>query len=347
MAVTTTVLPFGEFEGRQVNKYIITRHAGIQVCVMNYGAAVTNLIVPGKGGVPADVVLGYDKLEDYLQAGNIYMGGICGRYANRIADAKFRINGSEYKLAHNNGVNCLHGGVKGFDKVYWEGEVLPGGDGVKFAYTSKDGEEGFPGNLDVSVTYRVVDNALHIVYGAVTDKSTPVNLTSHCYFNLAGRHNGGILDHLLWINGGQFLEVGDEFIPTGKIVKVDTTAMDFTKPRIAGQAIAEINGYDHCWVLDRSNSELLKAASLFDPESGREMTVYTTQPGIHFYSGHLLGKQMQDTKKGKEYGKYAGLCLEAQHFPDSPNHPAFPNTIVKPGELYREKTVYSFGKINE
>lgn len=342
MAVETIAQPFGEFEGRPVTKYVITEPGGIQVSVMNYGASVTNIIVSDKKGMPADVVLGFDTLDDYLLAGSIYMGGICGRYANRIANASFRINGSEYKLAHNNGVNCLHGGFKGFDKAYWDAQLLPEGDGVTFTYRSKDGEEGFPGNLDAAVTYRVADHSLHIDYKAVTDKNTPVNLTSHCYFNLAGRNAGDILDHKLQMNAGTFLEVGDEFIPTGKIAAVANTAMDFTSFQETGFAINEVQGYDHCWVLDKSNEELINAASLLHTGSGRKMTVYTTQPGIHFYSGHLLEESLYVAKNGSRLKNFAGLCLETQHFPNSPNRKDFPNTILFPGETYHEKTIYSF-----
>jgi aldose 1-epimerase len=342
MGAKITVQPFGEWEGRSVNKYIITETAGIQVSVINYGATVTSIIVPDRNGSVDDVVLGFDTLDEYINAGSYYVGGICGRYANRIAGASFRINGSMYNLAGNNGIHCLHGGFKGFDKVYWSAAVLPGEEGVAFTYTSKDGEEGFPGTMITTVTYRVENHSLHITYSAVTDKATPVNLTSHCYFNLSGSKQADILDHELQINADNYLEVDTSLIPTGYYRKVEQTAMDFRIPRTAGEALQQLNGFDHCWILDKKNEELIKAAGLFHQKSGRMMTVYTTQPGIHFYSGHLLDGGLQHAKGDTAYGKYAGLCLEAQHFPDSPNHPEFPGTILYPGETYREQTIYSF-----
>jgi aldose 1-epimerase len=342
MAVRTTVQEFGTFEGKPVSKYIITELSGIQVTVMNYGATVTGIIVPDKTGSPADVVLGFNTLDGYIQGGDVYMGGICGRFANRIAHAKLRINGSEYRLPANNGDHCLHGGVKGFDKVYWKGELLPEGNGVKFTYRSKHDEEGFPGNLDVSVVYRVEQGALHIDYSAVTDKTTTVNLTSHCYFNLSGGKEKDILGHELQLNADRYLETNGDTIPTGNVVEVKNTAMDFTSLRKTNDGINEVNGYDHSWVLNKKNGEVVKAASLIHKESGRHMDIYTTQPAIHFYSGHLLRKDLADTKQGRVYDKYAGCCLETQHFPDSPNHKDFPDTVLKPGEMYRQKTVYRF-----
>jgi aldose 1-epimerase len=342
MAVSIIAQPFGKWEDRPVSKYIIAEAGGIQVSVINYGATVTNCMVPDKTGAVADVVLGFDTMEEYLQAGTIYAGGICGRYANRIANATFRINGSVYRLAHNNGVNCLHGGFRGFDKVYWDAQLLPANDGVTFTYTSKDGEEGFPGTLTVHVTYRVLNHSLDIEYRAVTDKSTPVNLTSHCYFNLAGRNGESILDHQLQLNASSFLEVNEDFIPTGKMADVKNTAMDFTGMRKTGQAIESINGYDHCWILDNGSELLTKAAALVHEKSGRKMTVYTTQPGIHFYSGHLLEAGIPGWTNGVVWKNFSGLCLETQHYPDSPNNSSFPNTILYPGEVYCEHTIYSF-----
>lgn len=346
MAVKTTVQPFGEIDGRTVNKYTITQVAGIQVSVMNYGATVTSIIVPDKTGSPADVVLGFDTLEGYIRSGEHYFGGICGRYANRIADGRFRINGSEYHLSKNGGISCLHGGFKGFDKKYWEAEILPEGNGVRFSYKSFDGEEGFPGNMNVSVTYMVANNELHMEYVATTDKASPVNITSHCYFNLSGGNEQNILDHELQLNADRVLEVDEKLIPTGNMNEVKNTAMDFTHLRKIGTSNGSSEGYDYSWVLQKTNGQLEKAVSLVHPASGRKMTVYTTQPAVHFYTGHFLDGKMVDTKKGREYGKYAGLCLEAQHFPDSPNHPGFPDTILKPGEVYTEKTIYSFENVN-
>lgn len=345
MAEETTVQPFGEYEGRQVNKYTITGAAGMEVSVINYGATITNIIVPDKNGLLADIILGFDTLCGYINAGDYYIGGVCGRYANRIANARFRINGNEYKLPGNDGISCLHGGFKGFDKVYWDAEILSDGSGVTFMYNSKDGEEGFPGNMKVAVSYRLVSKALHIEYTATTDKASPVNLTSHCYFNLSGDTEHDILSHELQINANQFLESDNEMIPTGEFLDVKNTAMDFTSERRTDEVIDKAEGYDHCWVLNKVNGELSEAASLTHHGTGRRMTVHTTEPGIHFYSGHLLDGHFTDTKKGKSYGRYSGLCLETQHYPDSPNKKNFPNTILQPGDTYRQQTIYQFENI--
>lgn len=342
MRVKVTVQPFGEWNGKTVNKYIITAIAGIQVSVINYGATVTSIIVPDRSGAPADVVLGFDSLDEYIKAGNYYIGGICGRFANRIAGARFRINGSEYTLTGNDGGHCLHGGNHGFDKVFWEGNILPDGDGVEFTYYSKDGEEGFPGNLSVTVTYRVEQHSLVITYSGITDKPTPVNLTSHCYFNLSGIEESDILDHQVEIDSSRYLQVDPSFIPTGSYQQVEQSLMDFRQFRKAGDVLEKLNGIDHCWVLENNAGAMKKAAELIHEKSGRTMQVFTTQPGIHFYSGHFLNGNTNGNGKHTAFGKYAGLCLEAQHFPDSPNHPSFPPTILLPGERYSEQTIYSF-----
>jgi aldose 1-epimerase len=345
MKVITNEQLFGTFNGRQVKKYTITEVAGIQVSVINYGATITNLIVPDRSGSPADIVLGFDTLESYINAGGSYIGCICGRYASRISNAEFSINGNNYQLAKNDGTNCLHGGIKGFDKVVWNAEILPEGDGVTFTYDSKDGEEGFPGELNVSVTYRVNNNSLIIDFWGRTNKATPVNLTSHSYFNLSGDKEDDILTHELQLFGNAFVELNADLIPTGKLIPVKDSAMDFLEMHEIKKEMNGLGGYDHCWVLNNKNGELTKAATLFHRESGRIMTVYTTQPGILFYSGNFLDGSLKGTKKGKIYSKYAGLCLETQHFPDSPNHKKFPNTIIKPDEEYKQQTVYQFESI--
>ena len=242
-------------------------------------------------------------------------------------------------------MNCLHGGFKGFDKVCWDAELLPEGDGVTFRYNSNDGEEGFPGTLNASVSYRVNNNSLIIEFSAKTNKATPVNLTNHSYFNLSGGKENDILNHELQLFADEFVETDEDLIPTGKLIAVKNSAMDFSSMHKIESAMNGLVRYDHCWVLSKNNGTLLKAASLLHRESGRLMTLYTTQPGVHFYSGNFLDGTLKGTKKGKEYPKYAGLCLETQHFPDSPNHKEFPDTILNPGEEYREKTIYGFENI--
>jgi aldose 1-epimerase len=342
MPVQVTKSAFGIFENRIITKYIISQLAGIQVCVMNYGATITNINMLDNNGTAGDIVLGFDTLDGYVNAPRVYMGSICGRFANRIANASFRINGRVYTLPKNNGQNILHGGHKGFDKVFWEAAILPANDGVVFTYTSKDGEEGFPGNLAASVTYRVHNNELHILYHATTDKATPVNLASHCYFNLSGGKENNILTHELQLYAKYFLEVDATLIPTGTLLDVKNTAMDFLQLRTTASVIDSSNEYDHCWALENKNNELVKAAHLVHKLTGREMTVYTTQPGIQLYTGNALDGSLIHTKKGIVYEKYAGLCLETQHFPDSPNKSNFPNTILFPGEIYQHQTVYRF-----
>jgi len=342
MAVNVTVQPFGEYVAKPVSKYTITQAAGIQVSIINYGATVTSIVVPDKSGAPADVVLGFDTLHGYITYGHFYIGGICGRYANRIANGRFQINGREYQLSNNIEIGCLHGGFRGFDKKYWEATILPEGDGVAFTYRSEDGEEGFPGTLVATVTYRVIDNSLHIEYTGTSDKASPVNLTSHSYFNLSGGNENNILSHELQINASKIVEVGDGYVPTGKLVEITKSPLDFTSHRKIGGENGEANIYDYSWVVNKYNGELTEAASLLYRPGGRRMIIYTTQPAVHFYSGHLLSEKIMGAKKGTVYGKYAGLCLETQHFPDSPNHPEFPNTIIRPGEPYAEKTIYRF-----
>ncbi len=347
MAVTVTSQNFGELEGRIVKKYTIGEDGGIRVSMINYGAAITGILVPDRNGTMADVVLGFDTLEGYIYSGRFYFGGICGRYANRIADGRFRINGMEYQLSKNIGIGCLHGGFRGFDKKYWEAKILPGNDGVIFSYTSIDGEEGFPGNLDVKVTYRVTDNALHIGYWAVTDKASPVNLTNHSYFNLSGGADKDILSHELRINADRIVEVGEGYVPTGRLKSISGSPLDFKQSKKIGEGNGKATKFDFSWVVNKKIGELAESVSLRHINSGRCLTIFTTQPAVHFYSGHFLDGMMTDTKNGSHYGECAGLCLETQHFPDSPNHPEFPNTIIKPGETYSEKTVFLFSGINE
>lgn len=343
MPKTVTENLFGIFKGRQVNKYTISNDSGLKVSIINYGATITNLFVADATGVADDIVLGFETLEGYINAPNMYMGSLCGRYANRIAKGKFIINGNAYQLTRNEGDNTLHGGNEGFDKVFWEASILPGGNIVSFSYCSKYGEEGFPGNLDVTVAYQLKAKALHIEYKATTDKATPVNLTSHCYFNLSAGADDDIFKHDLQLNADCFVEVDDKSIPTGKIEKTKDSEMDFTRVKNIDDAVKESGGFDHTWVLNNEN-ELMKAATLLHKSSGRVMDVLTTYPGIHFYSGNFISETLSSTKKGRLYKKYGGLCLETQNFPDGPNKSHFPCTILQPGEVYAHTTIYNFSQ---
>jgi len=269
---------------------------------------------------------------------------LIGRYGNRIANAKFKLDGKEYKLAANNGPNSLHGGEKGFDKVWWNIETLAGDSSLRLTYLSKDGEEGYPGNLNAEVVYTLgSDNSLKIDYTATTDKPTPVNLTNHCYFNLSSEKDSTILNHEVMLNAGKYTPVDSTLIPTGRIADVKGTPMDFTSAKKVGKEIDSVKGgYDHNWVLNKNGNGLEKAATVYEPNSGRYMEVFTTEPGVQFYTGNFLNGTLTNTKNGLKYVKHGALCLETQHFPDSPNEPSFPSTILKPGETYRHTTVYKF-----
>jgi aldose 1-epimerase len=340
---TMTQSEYGKIDGATVTQYTITNPNGMIVKLINYGATITDVITLDKNQTRGSVVLGYDSLAGYVQNGNPYFGCVVGRYANRIANGKFTVDGKSYSLAKNNNGQSLHGGIKGFDKVLWTG--TPNGDNsVKFAYESKDGEEGYPGNLKVEVTYTLTDdNALKIEYSATTDKATPVNLSNHAYFNLSAGADSTILGHELMLKADSFTTVNNVLIPTGKNPPVAGTPMDFNTPKLIGKDIAQVNGgYDHNWVLSKSGNDLALAATLYHAASGRFMEVSTTEPGIQFYSGNFLTGTLKNTRDGKKYIKHAGLCLETQHFPDSPNQPTFPNTILKPGETYKHTTVYKF-----
>jgi aldose 1-epimerase len=330
-----------------VFEYILTNANGMVVKIINYGATVTHIMVPDKNGQLGDVVLGFDSLSGYQQPANPYFGCIVGRYANRIANARFTLEGKEYKLAANNNGNSLHGGLKGFDKVTWTlkgKEINDEHSTLGFQYHSRDGEEGYPGNMEITVAYTLLPtNELKIDYIATTDKPTPVNLTNHCYFNLSAGKDSTILDHELMLKADKYTPVNDKLIPTGKIENVKGTPMDFNTPKKIGNDIAQVSGgYDHNWVLTRSSNGPERIGSLYHAASGRLMEVFTTQPGIQFYSGNFLDGSLKNTKGEMKYVKHAGLCLETQHFPDSPNQPGFPSTILKPGETYHHTTVYKF-----
>jgi aldose 1-epimerase len=336
-------------DGQVVTRYTLRNKNGVEMEVINYGGIIASLKVPDKSGVKEDVVLGFDSLSGYLN-GSPYIGAVVGRYGNRIAKGKFKLDGKEYTLAQNNNGEHLHGGVKGFDKVFWNIERVSSADGasLRLHYQSKDGEEGYPGNLSVEVLYTLTDNnELHVKYKATTDKATVVNLTQHSYFNLTGNAKRDILDHQLTIKANYFVTVGKTLIPKGHLEKVDGTPFDFNKPTAIGSRINDKDGqleagggYDHCWVLTEKDS-MKWAASLYEPMSGRYMEVLTTEPGIQFYSGNFLDGSLIG-KGGVRYAKRFGLCLETEHFPDSPNQPSFPSVVLKPGEVYRTETVYRF-----
>jgi len=347
-AAGITHKPYGKTkDGTPVEEYTLVNKNGVTMKVITYGGIVTEIHVPDKAGKFADVCLGCTDLAEY-EEGHPFFGAIAGRVANRIAKGKFTLDGKEYTLAVNNGPNHLHGGKVGFDKRVWKAEGSDLGDrkALVLKYTSKDGEEGYPGNLDATVTYVLNDaNEWHINYKATTDKATPINLTQHCYFNLAGHDSGTILDQVLQIDADKYTPTDDTLIPTGKIESVKGTPFDFTTPTPIGKHIKEIKadpqGYDLNYVLNGKAGELRQIAQVTDPKSGRVMTVSTTQPGVQFYSGNFLdGKQKG--KGGVRYKQYAGFCLETQHFPDSVNHPEFPSVILEPGKFYGHTTVYTF-----
>ncbi len=333
-------------DGTAVDVFTLVNKAGLEARVTNYGAILVSLKVPDRKGVLADVNLGFDTLDGYLGT-HPYFGAIIGRYGNRIAQARFTLEGVEYRLAANNNANTLHGGIKGFDKVVWTAEPVrsAGGAGVKLTYLSKDGEEGFPGNLSVTVVYTLTDaDELEIRYEATTDKATVLNLTNHAYWNLKGEGNGNILGHILRLEADALTAVDSaaNLIPTGEILAASGTPFDFTAPHAIGERIALVEGgYDHNFVLRGGGGTMALAAYVEEPESGRVMEVWTDQPGIQLYTGNFLDGTVVG-KGGKAYRKHFAFCLETQHFPDSPNHPNFPSTILEPGQTYRSTTVHKF-----
>ena len=327
-----------------IKKYTLKNAQGMQVDFINYGGIITSIKVPDKEGNFSDVVLGFDNLEDYTKE-HPYFGALIGRYGNRIAKGKFKLDDETYTLAVNNGPNHLHGGIKGFDRKFWNVEESSQANSFLLSYLSADGEEGYPGTLSVEVIYTLTDdNEIKIDYSATSDKATPVNLTNHSYFNLTGDNNSPILGHEVMINADQYTVVDKDLTPTGQLQHVKGSEMDFTTPKNIGQDILKVKeggGYDHNYVLRDWNGSLKQAATLYEPVSGRMIEVLTTEPGLQFYSGNFL----DGTLLGKDndvYQKHDGLCLETQHFPDSPNHHDFPSTILKPGEEYSSTTVYKF-----
>jgi aldose 1-epimerase len=329
-------------DGLEVYAYTLTNARGLRTTIMTYGATITSVEVPDRRGKLEDISLSLDSLDDYLK-GHPCFGSTIGRYANRIAKGRFNIGSVQYTLATNNGPNHLHGGIKGFDKVVWKADPVETGNsvGVAFRYQSRDGEEGYPGNLATEVIYSLTnDDELRMEYSATTDKPTVVNLTNHAYWNLAG--SGDVLGHELMLNADRYLTVDLGLIPLGELKSVRGTPMDFTQPMTVGSRIEQAGGYDHCYVINQKESQHgpTLAARVVEPRSGRVMEVYTTEPGIQLYTANGLDGSLRGG--GQAYQKHAGLCLEAQHFPDSPNRPEFPSTLLEPGETYRQLTVHKF-----
>jgi len=345
-----TKQPFGKLpDGTPVELFALSNDV-IEARIINYGAILVSLRVPDRNRRLDDVVLGFDGLEGYLANNNgksiFFFGSVVGRYANRIAGGQFTLDGRQYSLPQNNGPNCLHGGPHGFFNVLWDAKPIA--HGVEMSYLSKDGEAGFPGNLAVTVRYTLESAALRVEYLATTDKPTVVNLTQHSYFNLAGAGNGNILDHQLTLRASRFTPADPNAIPTGELRAVAGSAMDFLRPTPIGDRIDSQHeqiklghGYDHNWVVDGKHGELREAAELYETTSGRVLNVRTTEPGIQFYSGNFLDG-IQPGKGGKPYPRRSGLCLETQHFPDSPNHPDFPSTVLRPGDRFHSVTVFRF-----
>ena len=337
--------PFGELpDGGSVDLYTLTNAHGFRVKLINFGAITVAVETPDRNGKFADITLGYDTLAGYLHDTN-YFGATVGRYANRIAKGTFTLDGQAYKLATNNGENALHGGIKGFNKVLWNAEPIqtPTSAAVRFTYLSKDGEEGYPGNLSVTVTYTLTNtDEFKAEFSATTDKPTIVNLAHHTYWNLAGHASGDILGHVLMLLADQYTPVDKGLIPTGELKAVKDTPLDFTLPTPIGKRIADVEGgYDHNFVLRNQTGRVGLAARVYEPKSGRVMEIFTDQPGIQFYSGNFLDGTVSG-KGGILYKKHYGFCLETQHYPDSPNKPIFPPVVLRPGQTYRHTMIHKF-----
>jgi len=331
-------------EGDSVMLYTLKNEKDITVSITNYGGIITGIHTPDRNGKTANITLGFNNLEQYL-AGHPNFGALIGRYGNRIANAEFSLEGETYTLAVNNGNNSLHGGLKGFDDVLWVPEVISCDEraALRLSYLSPDGEEGYPGNLNVTVTYELLMDQLFITYEAETDKTTVLNLTNHAYFNLAGE--GSIRDHILYINASKYTPVNEELIPTGELANVEGTPFDFRKPTVIEERFDQLGndpvGYDHNFVIDGSAGEKRLAAKAMDPKTGRFVEVSTTEPGMQFYTGNFLDGSLSSGKT--TFDQHSGFCLETQHFPDSPNQPDFPSTILRPGEKFASQTIFKFG----
>ncbi len=333
--------------GKQADLYVIKNKAGTEIAVTSYGARIVSWLVPDKNGkTKTDIVLGYDNLQSYIDSKEPYFGAAIGRYGNRIADGKFTLDGVQYTIPINNPPNALHGGPVGFNSLVWDTKQIDGKT-LEFRLLSKNGDQGFPGNMNVKMVYQLTeDNELKITYEANTDKATVINLTHHSFFNLAGAGNGTVNDHIMMIDADRYTPVSNVLIPTGEIAYVDRTPMDFRKPTAIGARVDEnfqqLNngkGYDHNWVLNKANNAMTLAARVIEPKSGRVLEVFTTEPGIQFYGGNFLDDSFKG-KGGKTYGFRTAFCLETQHFPDSPNQPSFPSTVLRPGDNYTHTCIY-------
>ncbi len=339
--------PFGTTtDGMPVDQITLTNKSGASVRLITFGAIVTNIFMPDRTGKLGDVVLGYDTVKDYEMSGP-FMGCIAGRYANRIANGTFMLDGNQYALTVNQGLNTLHGGFKGLAKRLWNADtgMTPDGPTVRFTIVDPDGAEGFPGTVNVTVLYTLTQNNwLKIQYLATTDKPTPINLTHHSYFNLSGTGKGDVLNYIARVNAAHYLPVDDTLIPTGQIAPVAGTPFDFTKAKPIGRDIKSVpgsqTGYDHTMLLDNPDAKFIEAADVYDPDSGRLLQCWTTEPAVHFFTGGNLNSIAG--KNGQVYMPYSAFCLETQHYPDSPNHPEFPSTILRPGHVYRQVTEFRF-----
>lgn len=351
-AATIKKTQYGKMpDGAVIYAFTLSNAGGMQATIINYGGVVVSLKVPDRNGAMADVVLGHDSLADYQADRKTYFGALIGRYANRIGNAQFKLDGKAYHLPKNDGNNSLHGGNEGFNRRVWTPRELPDG-ALELSYFSKDGEEGYPGNLKATVVYRLnASNTLRIEYSATTDKDTVVNLTNHSYFNLHGSGEGDILHHLIELNANQFTPIDSGLIPTGELRNVAGTPFDFRKPMAAATHINSNDeqiklgkGYDMNFVINHvAGGGLTRAARVTDPQSGRVLEVWTDQPGVQFYTGNFLDGTVKG-KGGKAYPQHAGLCLETQHFPDSPNKPSFPSAVLKPGQTYKTATEWRFSR---
>ena len=347
MKMTNNATPFGEVDGKAITLYTLHNAKGAEAKIMNYGGLVQSLSMPDRAGKFDDIVLGYDNLAGYLKD-TPYFGALVGRYGNRIGGGKFTLDGQTYTLATNNGPNSLHGGLKGFDKVVWN-VVKATANSLELQYTSKDGEEGFPGNLKVTAVYTLTDdNALRLNFTSTTDKPTVLNLTHHSYFNLAGQGNGDILGHEVYINSDKTTPVDKVLITTGEFAPVDGTPFDFRKPTAIGARVNDPDpqlqygpGYDHNWVITKPAGQLGLMARVYEPKTGRVLEVSSDEPGLQFYVGNFLDGTITG-KSGKVYQRRTAFCMEPQHFPDSPNKPNFPSVVLRPGQTFKNTIIYKF-----